>query len=896
MKRIRCFKYFFILLLCVVTINQYEVKVFSIDQSMRVVDNENMIFDGTQKTAENNSRNLDSISNLINLNQGSLTVRFKLDEKILERTEKLVSLLSISNKKAEQEYATFYINPQEGKAGIEIKGKVNKALGGVTVKDTRWHTITYLFDGQNMVIYCDSQKIGAVEMSGLFDGVQWLERANSILIGGIERKYDGKDAFMWSMIGEINQIYLSKEVLSQSDINEEHIFTNVQGIEQKELYSANEEGVFLYRIPSLVKTKSGALLAAADARKMHYNDWGDIATVVKRSTDNGNTWSNNVTVVDTATEPTYSKTLVGGGEGSDTRSSLTIDPVLLSTSAGKVFLLVNFMPESTGSYFNWGGNNKGQLGGAYNSLIGTGYVNIDGKKYLKLNDSQGKLYTVRDNGLVYNDSNELTAYKVSEGSRKFNYADKGDLYENGKRLGNIYLNSTETGNDSAPLKAFITNYLWLFTSDDDGLTWSEPVDITPQVKEEWMKFIGPGPGVGIEINVKEDGVNKKRIMFPIYYTNSSSSSGIGKQSSANIYSDDGGVTWHRSESPNDGRLYGNNQHASSKTVSNEVSDISESQIIQLNNGHLLQFMRHNDTTTPGYEVLISRSEDYGLTWSDELTKSGIHDTDCQVSVLHTNINNKEYVLLLNASYSGRGASNRKNGVLRIGEVQQDDSIKWIASKTVEPKKFAYSSMTEITSDTVAIIFENSGGIQYGTVNIEEIIRNENEYGTPGIMSVKVDNEKVSDTIEIKLKMTEKVIINGEKKLELTIGNEKKYAEYVSGNQSDTLVFSYRIEETDKGELKTSGVLVNTQCENVYGNRLVIKGKTYSLVRTESSKYKKDEADVQKNTRKMEQNKSHNGFFVPKTGDDIDFSMLCVCLTISFGSIILFKKNRKKRKG
>ena len=181
MKRIRCFKYFFILLLCLVTINQYEVKVFSIDQSMRVVDNENMIFDGTQKTAENNSRNLDSISNLINLNQGSLTVRFKLDEKILERTEKLVSLLSISNKKAEQEYATFYINPQEGKAGIEIKGKVNKALGGVTVKDTRWHTITYLFDGQNMVIYCDSQKIGAVEMSGLFDGVQWLERANSIL-------------------------------------------------------------------------------------------------------------------------------------------------------------------------------------------------------------------------------------------------------------------------------------------------------------------------------------------------------------------------------------------------------------------------------------------------------------------------------------------------------------------------------------------------------------------------------------------------------------------------------------------------------------------------------------------------------------------------------------------
>lgn len=97
-------------------------------------------------------------------------------------------------------------------------------------------------------------------------------------------------------------------------------------------------------------------------------------------------------------------------------------------------------------------------------------------------------------------------------------------------------------------------------------------------------------------------------------------------------------------------------------------------------------------------------------------------------------------------------------------------------------------MTEITSDTVAIIFENSGGIQYGTVNIEEIIRNENEYGTPGIMSVKVDNEKVSDTIEIKLKMTEKVIINGEKKLELTIGNEKNMQNMFLGIKVTLLFF------------------------------------------------------------------------------------------------------------
>ena len=29
--------------------------------------------------------------------------------------------------------------------------------------------------------------------------------------------------------------------------------------------------------------------------------------------------------------------------------------------------------------------------------------------------------------------------------------------------------------------------------DDDGATWSEPIDITPQVKADWMCFLGTGP-------------------------------------------------------------------------------------------------------------------------------------------------------------------------------------------------------------------------------------------------------------------------------------------------------------------------------------------------------------------------------------------------------------------
>jgi sialidase-1 len=46
-----------------------------------------------------------------------------------------------------------------------------------------------------------------------------------------------------------------------------------------------------FRIPSLVKTANGTLVAFAECRRRSTSDWGDINLVYKRSTDNGRTWS-----------------------------------------------------------------------------------------------------------------------------------------------------------------------------------------------------------------------------------------------------------------------------------------------------------------------------------------------------------------------------------------------------------------------------------------------------------------------------------------------------------------------------------------------------------------------------------------------------------------------------
>src|SRR5690554_4997577 len=65
------------------------------------------------------------------------------------------------------------------------------------------------------------------------------------------------------------------------------------------VYEQGSAGYEVYRIPAIVKTSNNVLLAFAEARKFRRNgDAGDIDLVVKRSVNNGQTWSEQVTVWD----------------------------------------------------------------------------------------------------------------------------------------------------------------------------------------------------------------------------------------------------------------------------------------------------------------------------------------------------------------------------------------------------------------------------------------------------------------------------------------------------------------------------------------------------------------------------------------------------------------------
>ena len=65
-----------------------------------------------------------------------------------------------------------------------------------------------------------------------------------------------------------------------------------------DLFVSRTLGYRSYRIPSLIKTPSGAILAFCEGRKHNVNDTGDIDLLMRRSDDGGATWTDQEIVLD----------------------------------------------------------------------------------------------------------------------------------------------------------------------------------------------------------------------------------------------------------------------------------------------------------------------------------------------------------------------------------------------------------------------------------------------------------------------------------------------------------------------------------------------------------------------------------------------------------------------
>ena len=754
--------------------------------------------------SENTYVTVSDISEIKALEQGSITVRYRVAEVFNDPQ----MLLALSDSSENDEYLGLYIQPSTNVVGLDAKGgssafsgkKIDLNNGGKnyprSISDTNWHTITVTKDESVLSFYIDGAYID--RYSGLANGfLSLVSDPNTLGIGKAARSsMDNME-----LSGAIDSVKIYSSVLTAEEVARDHAATQWTAepeLDMENAYKSETIDLFYpgyknsqYRIPSLLTTQEGTQLAFIDERNSGTQDAGNIDAVVRRKEAGETQFADSVTLIDLPNN---------GGSAAFTIDMATVQ----EQESGRIFAFVDMFPESSGLM----NTNLIQPGVGYKKVDGADcqilYTNPEEK------EEYGYISDVEDGiGHVLDNNGEDTGYTVIV----YPYAagvslqEKGNLYKDGEYRGNIYMKS---GPDAGELRVLNTSYLWLVTSDDDGKTWSDPVDITPQVKPEWCVFFGTGPGVGIQLHT---GDHEGRLVVPVYTANKNVGS---SQSSAVIYSDDNGQTWHLGESPQ--TVKGND-----RATMNSGGMLTESQAVQLDNGDVLLFMR---TNCSGSKVYVAVSKDGGATWASADTIE-IKENYCQLSVIHyTKADGTEWVLLSNASGNGR-----MNGRMYLGQVQADGSISWDYNREINgaDEKFAYSclTLTDSAADPAnpkfAIMYEDdtdgSMRLKYfefdenylkaGTVTPEEM-------DAPQLVShdVQIRGE---GTAEIALTFDQVIMAAGEPQLTLTMGSEEITADYVSGSGTDTVVFTAAVPEGTVGILRLTGLdLENGMLENIQG--------------------------------------------------------------------------------
>jgi len=234
----------------------------------------------------------------------------------------------------------------------------------------------------------------------------------------------------------------------------------------------------------------------------------------------------------------------------------------------------------------------------------------------------------------------------------------------------------------------VTGQFMLVNSSDDGLTWTTPASITPQVKNPAWKIMFQGPGRGIAM---QDG----KLVFPAQYWDASAIS-----YSSLVYSADHGNTWTRA-------------------VNGAKSNTTECQVVETAPGKLMLNMRDNR----GSFRSISTTTDLGTTWIEHTTSySSLADPICQGSLIKANVKVNGVMKDVLVFSNPNSASTRNNITIKasldLGESWQTINQLLIDERT----GYGYSCLTKIDDNTIGLLYEGTREIYFVSIPVSDIIK------------------------------------------------------------------------------------------------------------------------------------------------------------------------------
>jgi sialidase-1 len=251
---------------------------------------------------------------------------------------------------------------------------------------------------------------------------------------------------------------------------------------------------------------------------------------------------------------------------------------------------------------------------------------------------------------------------------------------------------------------YCINYARCFAmrSTDDGVTWSQPVEITatfePFRKHYDWKVIATGPGHGIQMK-------SGRLVVPIWLA-------YGKEgdhkpsAAATIYSDDHGKTWKASDLclPNEG----------------DLGNPNETMIAELSDGRVMLVAR---SVSQASRKIITTSADGATGWTKPVFHEQLWEPICMASIAAhpskpgTLLFSNPHTLALDKDGKEVPAGRGKRENLCI-KLSRDDGKTWPVNKVLDPGKAAYSDLAVLPDGTVLCLYEADTSIDCARFNLE----------------------------------------------------------------------------------------------------------------------------------------------------------------------------------
>ncbi len=248
-----------------------------------------------------------------------------------------------------------------------------------------------------------------------------------------------------------------------------------------------------------------------------------------------------------------------------------------------------------------------------------------------------------------------------------------------------------------------TGQIMLVKSSDDGLTWSDPVSITGQVKDPAWQLLLQGPGRGITMS---DGTLVFAAQYKADLGVKAIDGGDYTCHSTIIWSRDRGETWH--------------------IGAGAKPNTTEAQVVELPDGSLMLNMRDDlnrmdKGETNGRAVAVTR--DMGLTWSMHPSSGGaLPEPNCMASLIAATMTtdgmSRNLLFFSNPD-------DRYDRVKMTIKMSTDLGMTWPDTQKIElcrPGGFGYSCLTMVDENHVGILYEGVKELYFQKVPVAEFFR------------------------------------------------------------------------------------------------------------------------------------------------------------------------------